>query len=151
MLNPDVKWMKLAIKEAKLAKKFHEVPVGAVIVNTKNNSLIAKSGNKVVRTFNPIKHAEIEVINSALKKIKSNRLINTSIYITLEPCLMCAAAISEVQIQKVFFGAYDLKKGAIENGQRIYSKNNYFKPEYYGGFLEKECSILMKNFFKKLR
>ena len=78
-------------------------------------------------------------------------MLNSTLFITLEPCIMCAAAISEVQIQKVFFGAYDLKKGAIENGVRLFANNSYYKPEIYSGILEEKCSHLMKNFFLELR
>ena len=69
------------------------------------------------------------------------------IYVTLEPCAMCAAAISEARIKRIYFGAYDEKKGAIENGIRIFSNKNYFQPEIYGGIKEKECSIILKSFF----
>ena len=85
-------------------------------------------------------------------KIKNSRYLNDMIiFITLEPCAMCAAAISEARIKKLYFGAYDEKKGSIENNIRIFSNKNYFKPEIYGGIKEKECSLLLKNFFEQKR
>ena len=151
MLNLEDKWMQLAIKEAKYAQKYSEVPVGAVLINLKNNKLIYKSGNNVNRKSNPLAHAELEVIYSALKLLKVKYLYNTALYVTLEPCLMCAAAISEIRISKLYFGTYDEKKGSIENGARLYSQKSYFIPEVYGGILEDECSKVLKNFFKNIR
>jgi len=147
----EYKWMNLALEEAKIAEKNLEVPVGAVLVNLLNNELISKSSNKIINKSNPLLHAEIEVIFEGLKFLNNKYLKNTAIYITLEPCLMCAAAISEARISKVYFGAYDMNRGSIENGVRLYHHKNYFKPEVYGGILEKECSDLIKNFFKKIR
>tara|TARA_B100001013_G_C24370101_1_gene347834 strand:+ start:111 stop:578 length:468 start_codon:yes stop_codon:yes gene_type:complete len=151
MLKVDYKWMKLALKEAKLARKNSEVPVGAVLVNLLNNELISKSGNKIIKKSNPLLHAEIEVILKGVKFFKSRYLNNTAIYITLEPCLMCAAAISEARISRIYFGAYDKKKGAIENGICLLNKKSYFKPEIYGGILKNDCSKLLKDFFKNVR
>ena len=151
MLNLDYKWMKLALKEAKLIKNNLEVPVGAVLVDLSNNQLISKSSNKIIKKSNPLLHAEIEVILKGIKHYKKKFLYNTAIYITLEPCLMCAAAISEARISKVYFGAYDEKKGAIENGFRLFDNNKYYKPEIYGGIMEKECSKLIKSFFLNIR
>ena len=100
---------------------------------------------------NPLNHAELLVIKDACK-IKNSRYLNDMIiFITLEPCAMCAAAISEARIKKLYFGAYDEKKGSIENNIRIFSNKNYFKPEIYGGIKEKECSLLLKNFFEQKR
>ena len=91
------------------------------------------------------------MIQEACKVKKSRYLTDTAIYVTLEPCAMCAAAISEARINKIYFGAYDEKKGAIENGIRIFRNNNYFVPEIYGGIKEEECSQLLKHFFSSKR
>ena len=147
----DNKWMQLAISEAKLAKNISEVPVGAVLVDIGKDKLISKSRNKMIRRKSPISHAEIEVILEGIDICKSRYLNDTAIYVTLEPCLMCAAAISESRIQKIYFGAYDKKKGSIENNVIIFDNRNYYKPEIYGGIMEKECSKLLTNFFQKIR
>lgn len=147
----NYKWMNLAYIEALEAQKRLEVPIGAVIVNLKNNQLISKSGNNVVNKSNPLAHAEIEAINLALNLSKSPYLQDTAIYITLEPCLMCASAITEVRIPKVYFGAYDEKAGSMLNNDHKFKKNYYYKTEIYGGILENKCSKLLKNFFKDKR
>ena len=151
MINFNNKWMKIAIIEAKKYSKSDEIPISAVLVNLKTNELISKSCNKVFSKSDPTAHAEIEVIRKASKLLKTNFLKNTAIYVTLEPCIMCAAAISEAQISRVYFGAYDNKNGGIENGPRLYNNKNYFKPEVYGGIMEEDCSLIIKNFFKNLR
>ena len=144
--------MELALEHAKKAKLLGEVPVGAVIVNELNYEILSIRHNEMKNKNNPLKHAELLAIDDACKIINSRFLLNTLIYVTLEPCAMCAAAISEARIKKLYFGAYDEKKGAIENGIRIFNNNNYyFKPEVYGGIKEIECSIILKEFFQLKR
>ncbi|MBI29496.1 MAG: tRNA-specific adenosine deaminase [Pelagibacteraceae bacterium] len=143
--------MEIAISEAISSQKYSEVPVGAVLVDLQFNKIISKSGNNVVRKKSPIAHAEMLVISSSVKKLNKRYLENTAIYVTLEPCAMCATAISEARISRVYFGAYDEKKGAIENGIRLFANNSYYKPEIYSGILEDKCSHLMKKFFSELR
>ena len=104
--------MEIALKEARLARDRDEVPVGAVIVD-KNNNILASNGNRIIELSDPTAHAEILCIREASKKIKNERLINCKIFSTLEPCLMCASAISLARIEKVFFGAYDYKLSLI--------------------------------------
>ena len=140
-------YMELAIEHAKKAALLDEVPVGAVLVDEINQEILSIRHNEIVSQNNPLKHAEILVIEEACKLKKSRYLVNTVIYVTLEPCAMCAAAISEARIKKIYFGAYDEKKGAIENGIRIFNNKNYFKPEIYGGIKENECSLILKIFF----
>ena len=144
-------YMELAIEYAKKAASLNEVPVGAVLVDEKSQKILSLRHNEIVNQNNPLKHAEILVIEESCKIKKSRYLNDTVIYVTLEPCAMCAAAISEARIKKIYFGSYDEKKGAIENGIRIFSSNNYFKPEIYGGIKEKECSLILKNFFSSKR
>ena len=144
-------YMELAIEYAKKAASLNEVPVGAVLVDEKSQKILSLRHNEIVNQNNPLKHAEILVIEESCKIKKSRYLNDTVIYVTLEPCAMCAAAISEARIKKIYFGSYDEKKGAIENGIRIFSNNSYFKPEVYGGIKEKECSLILKNFFSSKR
>ena len=148
MLNDE--WMKLALLEARKAEINNEVPVGAILINLQDSKIIEKSGNNMMSKSSPLAHAEIEIISRSLKNLKRKYLENTAIYVTLEPCMMCAAAISEARIKKVFFGAYDNKKGAYHNNN-ITSIKSYFKPEVYGGIMEIECSKIITNFFKKIR
>ena len=149
-MNENI-YMELAIQHAKKAALFNEVPVGAVLIYEKNQEVLSVRHNETQAQNNPLKHAEILVIEEAYKLKKCRYLDKAIIYVTLEPCAMCAAAISEARIKKLYFGAYDEKKGAIENGIRIFSNNNYFKPEVYGGIKEKECSKILKNFFSNVR
>ena len=144
-------YMELAIECAKKAALLNEVPIGAVLVDEKNQEVLSLRHNEIVSKNNPLNHAEILVIEESCKIKKSRYLSNTIIYVTLEPCAMCAAAISEARINKIYFGAYDEKKGAIENGIRIFNNKKYFKPEIYGGIRENECSQILKNFFLSKR
>ena len=144
-------YMELAIEYAKKAALLNEVPIGAALVDEKNQKLLSIRHNEIVMQNNPLNHAEILVIEEVCKFKKSRYLGDTVIYVTLEPCAMCASAISEARIKKIYFGAYDEKKGAIENGVRIFQNKNYFKPEIYGGIKEKECSLILKNFFLSKR
>ena len=116
-----------------------------------NNKIIASFHNEIIKQSNPTKHAEMLVIEEGCKLKNSRYLDYTSIYITLEPCAMCASAISEARIGKLYFGAYDEKKGAIESVMNIYNNKNYFVPEIYGGVKEIECSLLLRNFFNLIR
>ena len=144
-------FMKLAKKESKKAYLLNEIPVGAVLVDNITNSLISSAHNETIKQKNPTKHAEMVLIEKACKEKQLKYLINTSIFITLEPCAMCAAAISEARIKRIYFGAYDEKKGSLESIMKIYNTKNYFVPEVYGGINEIECSIILKEFFKKRR
>jgi tRNA(adenine34) deaminase len=141
-----------ALEQAKIAFEKDEIPVGCVIVNSKNNKIIAESCNKNIFLKDPTAHAEILAIREACKKLNSDRLTFCDLYVTLEPCAMCAAAISYAGIRRLYYGANNLKEGAIENGAQIYVNKfvNYI-PEVYGGILEKECGLLLKDFFKKKR
>ena len=142
--------MEIALKEARLARDRDEVPVGAVIVD-RNNNILASNGNRIIELSDPTAHAEILCIREASKKIKNERLINCKIFSTLEPCLMCASAISKVHIDKLYFGAYDNKNGGIENFKFQAKREHVFKTEIYGGIMENDCKVLIDNFFKKLR
>ena len=146
-------YMELALKYAKKALRLNEIPIGAVLFDEKNQKLISARHNEIVSTNNPLNHAEILVIQDGCKIMNSRYLEDTVIFSTLEPCIMCSAAISEARIKKIYFGAYDEKKGALENNIRIFNNRDlsYYKPDVYGGIKEKECSILLKNFFTSKR
>ena len=143
--------MKKAIEQANKAFLLDEVPIGAVLVDNLTNKIIVSAHNRVNINTNSSAHAEMILINNASKLLKSKFLRKTSIFTTLEPCIMCAAAISEMQIEKIYFGAYDEKKGSLESIMRIYNQKHYFVPEVYGGINEIECSFLLKDFFQKKR
>ena len=142
--------MKLALKEALKAKDKDEVPVGAIIV--KDGKILAKGHNLRESSFDPTSHAEINAIRKACKKRKSWRLEGSTIYVTVEPCSMCAGTILWARIDRVVFGAKDLKGGALGTTFNLYempSLNHY--PKVTGGILEKECSELISSFFKNKR
>ncbi len=144
------KFMKEALKEAKKAYDKLEVPVGAVIV--KDNKIIARAHNLKETKYDTTKHAEILAIQKASKKLNSWRLLNCEMYVTLEPCSMCAGALINSRIRKVYFGAEDKKTGAIGsvfNLLKDYTFNH--KVEFEKGILCVECEEILKDFFRKLR
>ena len=143
--------MSLAYKEAEKGYLLNEVPIGAILVDNATNSVISSAYNQVIKHKNSTKHAEMLLIEMGCKKKDSKYLVNTSIFITLEPCAMCAAAISEVKIDRIYFGAYDEKKGSLESIMKIYNNKNYYVPEVYGGINEIESSKILKKFFQEKR
>lgn len=142
-------FMKLAIKEAQLAAQIGEVPVGAVIV--KDGKVIAKGHNTREKEQSALGHAEINAIKQACKALGSWRLDDCELYVTMEPCPMCAGAIINARIKTVVFGSYDLKMGSFDSVVNLATLNYDFKPEIYGGICEEECTAIVKNFFKELR
>lgn len=142
-------FMQIAIEMAKEAYDDGEVPVGAVIV--KDNVIIAKGRNRREKEKNALLHAEIDAINNACKTLGGWRLWNCEIYVTLEPCPMCAGAIMNAHIPRVYFGAYDFKNGSCGTITNLFEMPYNFKPECIGGIMADECSSLLKSFFKKLR
>jgi len=143
-------FMQNAINCAQAAIAAGEVPIGAVIV--KDNRVIASAYNLVEKNCDPTAHAEILVIRSACEILKSPRLIDCDLYVTLEPCAMCAQAISLARIRRLYFGAYDEKGGGVENGASIFSQPTCnHKPEVYGGINESECGDLLREFFRAKR
>ena len=144
-------FMEIALKEARFAGDRDEVPVGAVIVD-KNNNILASNGNRIIELSDPTAHAEILCIREASKKLKNERLADCTIFSSLEPCIMCATAISYARIKKLFFGAYDYKTGAVESGIKYFETSSCnHKPEFYGGFKEKESELILKSYFKMKR
>jgi tRNA(adenine34) deaminase len=141
--------MQAALNLAKEAFDDGEVPVGAVIVQ--NGKIIATGRNRREKKKNALMHAEIDAINNACKTLGGWRLWNCEIYVTLEPCPMCAGAIMNAHIPKVYFGAYDFKNGSCKTIINLFEMPYNFKPECEGGIMQEECSQLLKDFFKKLR
>ena len=142
--------MKLAIKEAKKAELIDEVPIGCVIV--KDDKVIARGFNHRENKKMAISHAEIEAINKANKKLGAWRLEDCEIYVTIEPCIMCAGAIIQSRFKRVVFGAVDLKGGAFGTSINVLdAKNINHYPEIVKGVLESECSSLISEYFKKKR
>ena len=143
--------MNLAIQMAIKGKKRGEIPVGCVILD-KNGEVLSSAHNTLVNSYDPVGHAEINAIREACKKIKSDRLIDCSLYVTLEPCIMCASAISRSKLKKLFFGADDLKFGAINGSINFFqSKNCNHVPEIYDNISKSECETLINNFFRDNR
>ena len=144
------KFMKQALKEAKKAYEKLEVPVGAVIV--KDGKIIARAHNLKETKKDTTNHAEILAIKKASKKLDSWRLLDCEMYVTLEPCTMCAGAIINSRIKKIYIGASDEKTGAVGSVLNLFDDYKFnHKPEYEKGILEQECSEILKRFFKDLR
>ena len=142
--------MDLALVEARAAAAAGEVPVGCVIV--RDNAVIAKAANRTIMDRDPTAHAEMLAIRAAAAAIGSERLTDCDLYVTLEPCAMCAAAISFARIRRLYYGAADLKGGAVENGVRFFAAPTcHHAPEIYGGIGEAAASALLKDFFQARR
>ena len=143
-------FMEVAIDEAKKALALSEVPVGAVVVM--ENRIIARSHNLSIANSDATAHGEMLALQSASQILQSRYLTDCDLYVTLEPCPMCAYAISLARIKRLYFGAYDFKSGGVEHGLRVYdNQNTHHKPDYYGGIKEQRCSKLMRDFFLSLR
>lgn len=144
------KWMELALEHAAAAGRQGEVPVGAVLVH--NGQVVATSGNQVEELADPTAHAEMLVIRQGARLANSPRLTGYDIYTTLEPCAMCAAALSFARISRIFFGAFDVKGGGIDHGARIFDQPTcHHRPVVYGGLSEQPCAALLKDFFRERR
>ncbi len=142
--------MKSAIKQALVAMKKDEVPVGAVIVL--DGKVIARAHNLMEKTQLATAHAEILAINKACKKLKSWRLDGAEMYVTVEPCAMCAGAIANARIKKVYFGAYEKKSGCAESKYPVLTDNGLnHSTEFVGGVEEQTCANIIKNYFKAKR
>ena len=150
MIDKRVKFMKTALKQAKKAYELAEVPIGAIIV--KDDKIISKAYNKRNTSKSAIAHAEILAIEKACKKLGDWRLDGCEMYVTLEPCPMCAGAIVNSRLQKLYFGAYEKKSGSVlSNYQILFNNGLNHVVDAEGGILEKECSTLLKEFFKSKR
>lgn len=146
------KYMRHAIEVAKKAPLQDEIPVGAIIVDPQTGEIISEAHNLSEHGDCVCNHAEILAIQNACRKLGVNRLRGMDLYVTLEPCTMCCAAISFARIRKLFFGATDAKGGAVVSGVQFYnSPTCHHKPLVEGGILEEECGKLLKDFFKNKR
>ncbi|HEY5166665.1 MAG TPA: nucleoside deaminase [Pseudolabrys sp.] len=147
---PSPSFMSIAIDEARAAAARGEVPVGCVVV--RNGEVVARAGNRTLELRDPTGHAELLAIRAAASVLASERLTDCDLYVTLEPCAMCAAAMSFARIRRLYFGAADPKGGAVENGVRFFSAPTcHHRPEVYGGINESECAGLLKEFFQVRR
>ena len=145
MSAPD--YMAMALAEAEAAAQADEVPVGAVIVAA-NGSVLARTGNAMRRTNDPTAHAEILALRAACATLGTDRLPDCDLYVTLEPCTMCAGAISHARIRRLYYGASDRKAGAVDNGVAFFDQPTcHHKPEVYGGIQERAAARLLKDFF----
>jgi len=137
----------MALDEAAAAAKAGEVPVGAVLVSA-DGKVLARARNQMRHRHDPTAHAEIGAIRAACEKLGNERLNDCSLYVTLEPCPMCAGAIAEARIAKLFYGAADVKGGAVDNGVALFDqKSCHHAPEVIGGLRESDCAALLKDFF----
>lgn len=149
--RPPQGHMLAALAEAEAAGARGEVPVGAVVVAA-DGSVLAKAGNRTRERSDPTAHAEMLAIRAACEAVRSERLPDVDLYVTLEPCPMCATAISFARIRRVYFGASDPKGGAIENGPRLFSQPScHHAPEVYGGIEETRAAALLRDFFSARR
>ena len=143
--------MEIALKEAELAATRGEVPVGAILVNAEGD-ILARAGNRTEELIDPTAHAEILVIRAAAQIKNSPRMSECDLYVTLEPCAMCAAAISFARLRRVYYAAYDPKGGAVDHGARFFSQPTcHHAPEVIGGVDEERAGNLLKKFFSERR
>jgi tRNA(adenine34) deaminase len=143
-------FMDSAMEEARAAQAAGEVPVGCVIV--RDGTVIARAGNRTLRDKDPTAHAETLAIRQAAAAIGTERLVDCDLHVTLEPCTMCAAAISFARLRRLYYGAADPKGGGVDHGVRFFSSPTcHHRPEVYGGIGEGEATALLKDFFRDLR
>jgi len=143
-------FMDLAMDQARAAEKADEVPVGCVVV--RDGEVVAAAGNRTLADHDPTAHAEMLAIRAAARALGSERLVDCDVYVTLEPCAMCAGAISFARVRRVYYGAADPKGGAVDNGVRFFEQPTcHHRPEVYGGIGESEAAALLRDFFAKRR
>lgn len=144
--------MKEALEEAKKAAARDEVPIGAVLVHSETGEIVARDGNRTIEDSDPSSHAEMLVIREQCKKLGVQRLPEYDLYVTLEPCTMCAAAISFARIRKLVIGALDEKGGGVFSGVKFYKQPTcHHKPDVTHGVLSEDCGEILKTFFKTKR
>lgn len=145
-------YMQRCLELAQKAAAEDEVPIGAVVVNPQTGKIISEAYNLSEHVLDATAHAEISAIRRACEKLGTNRLRGMDLYVTLEPCTMCAAAISFARIETLYFGAFDKKGGAVTSGVRFYEAETcHHKPQVIGGIMEDKCSEILRNFFKQKR
>ncbi len=145
-------FMDMALAEARAAAKAGEVPVGAVLVDGATGKVVATAHNRVERDHDPTAHAEMLAIRAAARRLGEKRLEGLDLYVTLEPCPMCATAIAFARLRRVYWGASDPKGGGVENGPRIFAQPTcHHQPELYGGIGETAAAELLRDFFRERR
>jgi len=143
-------FMDLALEEARAAGEAGEVPVGCVIV--RGGAVVARAGNRTLSECDPTAHAELVAVRAAAAMLGSERLDDCDLYVTLEPCAMCAGALSFARIRRLYYAAADPKGGAVDNGVKFFaSPSCHHRPEVYGGLAEADASALLKEFFRERR
>lgn len=143
-------FMQMALEEARAAQEAGEVPIGCVIV--RDGAVIAQGGNRTLRDRDPTAHAELVTIRQAAAALGSERLTDCDLYVTLEPCAMCATAMSFARIRRLYYGAEDPKGGAVDNGVRFFaSPTCHHRPEVYGGIGAEDAATLLRGFFATRR
>ncbi len=148
----DDRYMEMAIAEAQVGAGRGEVPVGAVVVDAASGRVLARAGNRVEADNDPTGHAELLALREAAVLAGASRLTDCDLYVTLEPCAMCAQAISFARIRRLYFGAYDAKGGGVEHGVRIFDQPTcHHAPEIIGGLEEASCAALLQDFFAARR
>lgn len=144
--------MQLALGEAWLAGERCEVPVGALVVDPASMTVLAAAGNRTEEMNDPTAHAEMLALREAARRLGRPRLPGCDVYVTLEPCPMCAAAISFARIRRVYFAAYDAKGGGVEHGPRIFAQPTcHHRPEIYGGISQGASERMLRAFFRSRR
>jgi tRNA(adenine34) deaminase len=142
--------MARALAEAERAAARGEVPVGAVLLDAAGG-VVAAAGNRVEALCDPTAHAEMVVLRGAARRLGASRLAGCDLWVTLEPCAMCAAAIGLARLRRLYFGAYDPKAGAVEHGPRLFDRKGGHRPEIYGGIEEANAARLLRQFFGERR
>jgi tRNA(adenine34) deaminase len=143
-------FMDMALEEARAAERLGEVPVGCVVV--RDGAVIARGGNRTLTDCDPTAHAEIIAIRAAAQRLGTERLTDCDLYVTLEPCAMCAGAVAFARIRRLYYGAADPKGGAVDSGVKFFAAPScHHRPEVYGGLAEAEASALLKDFFAERR
>lgn len=150
--EPRNAFMAAALAEAEAAGRRGEIPVGAVLVDGATGAVLARAGNRTEELGDPTAHAEMLVIREAASKVGAPRLAGCDLYVSLEPCPMCATAISFARIRRLYFGAFDPKGGGVDHGPRIFQQPTcHHRPEVVGGLDEAEASARLKTFFQARR
>jgi tRNA(Arg) A34 adenosine deaminase TadA len=145
-------FMELALEEARAAAALGEVPVGAVLVDAARGSVVARAHNLVETRGDPTAHAEMLAIREGARRLGAKRLPRADLYVTLEPCAMCAQAVSLARLRRLYFGAYDPKGGGVEHGARVFTQPTcHHRPEVIGGLDERRCAALLEDFFRARR
>ena len=146
------RYMALALEEAAAAAEAGEVPVGAVLVEAGSGTVLARAHNRVEELSDPTAHAELLAIRAAAAELGMKRLTAADLYVTLEPCAMCAQAIAFARLRRLYFGAYDPKGGGVEHGAEIFRQPTcHHRPEVIGGVEETRCGDLLRDFFRARR